>query len=76
MSNSSVLQDLLFITFIDGLKLGMAYVFCDELQSAPPSKFQPPLLGMFYTRSFQILDYDSRDLGLNMFFTIVVVVAQ
>ena len=60
---------------IDNLKLGMAYVLCEELQSAQPLEFQTPIYNMFYTLTFHNLKINTR-VELNMFFTIVVVVAE
>ena len=53
----------------------MAYGLCDELQSAHPLKYQPLFLGMSSTQTFQILDLNTK-VELNMFFVIVIVVAQ
>ena len=60
---------------VDNLKLEMAYVLCDEFRSAQLLMCRPPCLDMFYTHTFQILDFDIR-VELSMFFTIVVVVAK
>ena len=61
---------------ISNMKLEMAYALCDEeLQSAETFKFQPLFLGMFYTHTFQYMDFDIR-IELNMCFTFVVIVTE
>lgn len=60
---------------IDNLNSEMAYALSDELQSVQTSKFQELFLGMFYTRPFPSLDFDTR-IELSMFFPFVVVVAR
>ena len=61
-------QPKLFL--FEDLKSKMACALCDELRSA-----QPPCLDMFYTCTFQILDFDTR-VELNIFYTFVLVVLE
>lgn len=60
---------------IDDLKLEMAYALCDELRSAQSLKFQPSLLGMLCTNTFQKLGFDTR-VQLNIIYTFVVIVVE
>jgi hypothetical protein len=53
----------------------MAYVLHDELRIAQSLKFQPLFMGMFYTHTFQNMDFNTR-VELNMFFTFVVVLSE
>lgn len=66
MDPSAQLEELLLDLFqgqdksnsIDNLRLEMSYALCGELQSAQLLKFQAQLLGMFYTRTFQKLNFN------------------
>ena len=60
---------------IDDLKSEMVYALCDELQSALPIKFLSLFSSMFYTCTFQNLDFGTR-VGLDMFCTFEPVVTE
>lgn len=57
MSCNIVLDIGKFMNSIDGLQTERAYVFYDERRNAHSFKLQAPFFAMFYTCTFQILDF-------------------